>query len=519
MGLGRHAVMVSAAFSSAVAVCEYHAPSGKTYDFTKLVLPSGRDYAIQSSSPEYKYFFNFCGGVASKPGTPPDTGCSSADGACQLDSVGSGFYYSLGKLSTAEWAEHADGVSLHYTGGSSDWEDRPRQVLVTITCARDGRPIFGPAMEDPDVTKALYYINISVPEACRAAPTPPPQPHAATCQEVLYEDPTARDGEYLLHCPEAGVTLSVWCHGMGTESPREYLSLPFEGNYAEYLCGPRCKERHPTSSTVTTVYAKVRLNPCSLEVDVQDRTFASSTGSITHGDDKIETVPFGVAASCEDAGGAMTHPGKSMIDLGGTALMVESTWTHQGEDSYAKVTFTDMHHQQATIEGGGFCGQASPVGFQMYEPPTTPQWVLKLKAAGPVPPGPPPPPSPPTPPSPSWRWSVAGGSYAGMSCTTYCQTHGSACVEGANWPKSQLEFEQILAKVPGGTAGCTSLTPGNPSYGGNPQRASASGQGICYWDSQLVQKRCESSPSPNHARFCPCSLHRVHSVRGRIVSE
>ena len=105
-------------------------------------------------------------------------------------------------------------------------------------------------------------------------------------------------------CPQSGVELHVWCAGMTTGSPREYITLSSEGNTANYMCGPNCKENHPTSSSVITKYEKIRINPCSLVVDVQDRTFAYSTGSITHGDETITSAPFGVAQNCEVVGGS-----------------------------------------------------------------------------------------------------------------------------------------------------------------------------------------------------------------------
>lgn len=164
--------------------------------------------------------------------------------ACQFDPVNPAdkLYYSLGKVASATWTEQADGVTVTYTGGSSDWESKPREVVVHMKCSVDGHNSFGPAYQDPDASTARYYINLTLADACGKAP---PLPDPATCQEVLYEHPDARDGEFVLKCPESNVALSIWCHDMAGGSPKEYLSLPFENNYAEYLCGPQCKSRHP----------------------------------------------------------------------------------------------------------------------------------------------------------------------------------------------------------------------------------------------------------------------------------
>ena len=42
--------------------------------------------------------------------------------------------YSLGKLATAEWKEHADGVGIVYKGGSSTFNPGPREVQVNLIC-------------------------------------------------------------------------------------------------------------------------------------------------------------------------------------------------------------------------------------------------------------------------------------------------------------------------------------------------------------------------------------------------
>lgn len=337
----------------------------------------------------------------------------------------------------------------------------PRDVLVNLQCGKARK--IGPAFADTNPKSARHYITITDPAACG---TMAAVPVAATCQEVLYENPRAPDGEYPLHCPEARVTFSVWCHNMASGSPKEYLSLSFENNNAQYLCGPRCMSRHPTSSTVTTSYTKVRINPCNLTVDVTDRTFSTSTGSITHGSQVITSMPFGTAGSCEDSG-TQNHPGRASVNFQGSPLAISSTWLHQGASSYGSVVFTPGH-QSASIEGGGFCGENAPVGFRIYDPPSTSQWVLQLRAEGP-----PPPPSPPLPPPPTSK-VVWGISQVGATCVDYCRSVSRVCVEN-QWPRTLAAFQGIITKLP--TADCSSITAGN--YPSNPQRSTPSGPGLC----------------------------------------
>ena len=75
-----------------------------------------------------------------------------------------------------------------------------------------------------------------------------------------------------------------------------------------------------------------------------------SSGSITHGDTTIMTVPFAVAQSCE--GSSRQYPGEALVDLTGTGLAVNSTWVSQGETPYCDVA-KHVENQIAEIDGGG----------------------------------------------------------------------------------------------------------------------------------------------------------------------
>eukprot|EP01051_Picozoa_sp_SAG22_P007728 SAG22_NODE_554_length_9135_cov_3.635569_1_plen_255_part_10 len=158
----------------------------------------------------------------------------------------------------------------------------------------------------------------------------------STCLEVLYRDPSSLDGEYVLQCSPADLPFDVYCAGMnttdhGARAPKEFLTLPAVErlNFFEYLCGEECRELNPGDSTVHTEFTKVRINPCTLFVDMMDYTFATSRGRITHvdsgtGDTTIFTQqPFGTAGSCEGGsgsgpGGAGGAVGMGNVDVRGT---------------------------------------------------------------------------------------------------------------------------------------------------------------------------------------------------------
>eukprot|EP01045_Picozoa_sp_COSAG04_P001115 COSAG04_NODE_34_length_34523_cov_40.302446_29_plen_589_part_00 len=193
----------------------------------------------------------------------------------------------------------------------------------------------------------------------------------ATCQEVLYRDPSSQDGDYILQCSPADTAFDVFCAGMnGTDGgPREYLTLPAgtDLNFAEYLCGEECQAANPGDSTVRSVFAKIRINPCTLFVDIQDYTFASSTGRVTHVDSGNGAVtiyteqPFGTAGSCE--GGSGSGPGgeggavgKGNVDVRGTPFTINTTWVPHGAQAFGSSKRVGDGQKSVGISGGGYCG-------------------------------------------------------------------------------------------------------------------------------------------------------------------
>lgn len=56
----------------------------------------------------------------------------------------------------------------------------------------------------------------------------------ATCLDLKQRFPSARDGEHSLVV--GNQIMSIYCHGMNTDYPKEYLTLPAspQQNYAEF---------------------------------------------------------------------------------------------------------------------------------------------------------------------------------------------------------------------------------------------------------------------------------------------
>ena len=90
---------------------------------------------------------------------------------------------------------------------------------------------------------------------------------------------------YTLMCPVAGVELHVWCAGMRTGNPREFITLGSEGNSANYMCGPSCRQRHPTSATVITKCVVCRTLSTSFKFMI---VFSCNSHSVVFDDSAIK---------------------------------------------------------------------------------------------------------------------------------------------------------------------------------------------------------------------------------------
>ena len=158
--------------------------------------------------------------------------------------------------------------------------------------------IFAPLVTGCIASAGAALEDGAIDEVAEAL-SPPPPPPPATCQEIRSANPAAGDGSYVLHIghdPAKGWT--AFCHAMGT-APAEFLSLPHVGpgsNFSQYTAGGAS-----SGTTVLTRYAKVRIDPASLLVDISDQTFSTSSGSLMNGSTTVTSMPYGVAMSCDIA--------------------------------------------------------------------------------------------------------------------------------------------------------------------------------------------------------------------------
>jgi hypothetical protein len=173
-----------------------------------------------------------------------------------------------------------------------------------------------------------------------------------TCAEVKAKQPDAPDGDYTLYIEgKESRAWAAYCHDMAG-TPREYLPLANVGgdyNFSEYATdGP--------GTTVRTQFTRVRLDPKTLVIDIDDVTFSESTGQLMHGQTVITSMPYAIAESCDGPGMAN---GAANIDLVGTVFNVVDTFCTAGASSAGDAVFS-AYDQVVDLAGGGNCGWTGP---------------------------------------------------------------------------------------------------------------------------------------------------------------
>ncbi|MCY1042359.1 GON domain-containing protein [Corallococcus sp. bb12-1] len=176
-----------------------------------------------------------------------------------------------------------------------------------------------------------------------------------SCQDIKTAQPAAQDGDYTLFVNRDPLKpWTAYCHGMAG-TPAEYLTLVRTGdgfNSSQYTAGG-----NSPGGDVRTTYARIRINPLTLRTDTADQTFATSTGSLLHGNQQpVNAMPYASAMGCSTVGLAN-------IDLRGTPFALISGQLSRGgvSSESSSVSFSD-NNQVANLRGYGGCGWVAPVG-------------------------------------------------------------------------------------------------------------------------------------------------------------
>ena len=193
-------------------------------------------------------------------------------------------------------------------------------------------------------------------EADDALLGPPP----ATCQDIRNANPTAGDGLYTLFIDhDPAKPWKAHCHAMNS-APAEYLNVKVgpSVNFSQYTAGGAV-----SGTNVRTQYGKIRIDPVTLEVDISDQTFSTSSGQLTHGSESVTSMPFGVAMSCDAAASGVAN-----IDLTGTPFAVSADEFLQGGAGSSGSATYSSDSRVVNLTGGGFCGWtcASPATYNPF---------------------------------------------------------------------------------------------------------------------------------------------------------
>ena len=215
------------------------------------------------------------------------------------------------------------------------------------------------------VVLAMLFSFANVSPASAAATYP------ENCQDILDANPAATDGDYVIY--PNGQVFTVYCYDMAG-TPSEYLTLANTGgssNFSQMTAG------HIIYSQLVTHYTKVRLDPVNLLVDINDKTFSSTTG--------FPSNPWGTAAMDYATGVDCPYPyaqtGRANIDLRETPFAVNTTFITVGYLPSAGSAVFSADDQIVDLQGGGYCGWISPGGTASWLDDND-AFVLSLRFGG-----------------------------------------------------------------------------------------------------------------------------------------
>jgi hypothetical protein len=182
----------------------------------------------------------------------------------------------------------------------------------------------------------------------------------ASCADLKSHGKTT-DGTYTLYLnTDAAKPWAAFCADMAT-TPREYISVN-ASNTGNYSTGGRATG----AVDVTTTYSKIRFDPATMLVDIADRKFATSTGTVMHpisgGPPVLVTsMPYAVAMDCR---GNNSMTGQASIDLTGTSFAVATgqVFAHAGNQDNGSIN-PSSQNRRVQINGGGNCGWEGPNGL------------------------------------------------------------------------------------------------------------------------------------------------------------
>uniref|UniRef100_A0A8C5BKQ3 ADAM metallopeptidase with thrombospondin type 1 motif 9 n=1 Tax=Gadus morhua TaxID=8049 RepID=A0A8C5BKQ3_GADMO len=179
-----------------------------------------------------------------------------------------------------------------------------------------------------------------------------------SCRDVQRLHGRVPDGEHFLRIH--GKALKVYCAGLQTDTPQEYLTLTAgeRENFSEVfgfrLIDPTqcpangsiredCECRKDYSAAGLSAFSKVRLDLSKMHIVTTDWQFAS-----TH---EGQRIPFATAGDCFSA--ARCPQGQFRVNLSGTGLQVaqDAHWITQGNYAVAEISRSEVPPTRGRCKG------------------------------------------------------------------------------------------------------------------------------------------------------------------------
>ncbi|XP_055309435.1 A disintegrin and metalloproteinase with thrombospondin motifs 9-like isoform X3 [Sitodiplosis mosellana] len=189
------------------------------------------------------------------------------------------------------------------------------------------------------------------------------QPATCTCKGLQKTHRVKMDGDYLLTV--RGRKVQIYCHRMNSTNPQEYISLRDDHeNYSLYFdrrsrnkdeCSVSESQQwmDPSLASGLTYFSKVRIDLHSLQVIIDDFTFARTSGR--------RQQPFGSAGDCFSTTQQCPR-GAFSINLENTKFRIrpKTRWETRGMNAIQHFYGFEPPYQKVTSSCGGYCGSCFP---------------------------------------------------------------------------------------------------------------------------------------------------------------
>jgi hypothetical protein len=157
--------------------------------------------------------------------------------------------------------------------------------------------------------------------------------------------------------------VSLYCRGMATGTPTEYLNIkegifPASAPFGHNLPFPitsnffTIEANGPINQSVV-LYSKVRLDLSTLQIITTDTTFTTVR---TYASSAQVPQNYGNVEGCQTAGQVTAY---GNIDLTGTPFTVAATFVVNGDQGAGFANFS-ASNQIVDLGGGGVCGGIAP---------------------------------------------------------------------------------------------------------------------------------------------------------------